>query len=79
MLRESRGLAAQAAALIAGTNLAFGLVESVRPRSFVERVEVIVRPLARLWVAVFEPSDPAIESRQVEVRSGSGRLLRPSG
>ena len=35
--------------------------------------------LARLWVAVFEPSDARLDSRQVEVRSAEGRLLRPSG
>ena len=34
--------------------------------------------LARLWVALFEPSSPALDSRRVEVRLGRDRLLRPS-
>jgi hypothetical protein len=33
--------------------------------------------LARLWVAVYEPSDARSDPRQVEVRSAAGRLLRP--
>ena len=34
--------------------------------------------LARLFVALFEPSSPALDPRQVEVRLGRDRLLRPS-
>lgn len=33
--------------------------------------------LARLWVAVFEPSDPALDRNQVEVRLGRRPILRP--
>jgi hypothetical protein len=35
--------------------------------------------LGRLWVAVFEPSSPAVDPHQVEVRLGRDRVLRPSG
>jgi hypothetical protein len=34
--------------------------------------------LGRLWVALFEPSSPTLDSRHVEVRLGRDRLLRPS-
>ena len=33
--------------------------------------------LGRLWVAVFEPSDPSLDPREVEVRAANGRVLRP--
>ncbi len=38
----------------------------------------VERALARLWVAIYEPSDARTDPRQVEVRSAAGRLLRPA-
>jgi hypothetical protein len=38
----------------------------------------IEEALGRLWVAIFEPSSPSLDPRQVEVRLGRDRLLRPA-
>ncbi|MBI4914991.1 MAG: hypothetical protein HY825_04030 [Acidobacteria bacterium] len=37
----------------------------------------VERALARLWVAVYEPTDARSDPREVEVRSAAGRVLRP--
>jgi hypothetical protein len=37
----------------------------------------VERALARLWVAIYEPTDARSDPREVEVRSAAGRVLRP--
>ena len=68
------------ASLVTLANETGGLVFRVKNLAEVATAwSEIEAALARLWVAVFETSDPALDSREVEVRSAGGRLLRPSG
>ena len=56
-----------------------GLVLSLKsPEQAASIWAEVEQALAHLWVAVFEPSDPSVDGRHVEVRSASDALLRPS-
>jgi len=56
-----------------------GLVLTLRSARNADEVwRDVERALERVWVAVFEPSEPAVQSRSVTVRSSRGTLLRPS-
>ena len=63
--------------------VAYGSGGLLVPMRKAERAEAVwsevEAALARLWVAVFEPTAPEVDGRQVEVRTSEGRLLRPSG
>jgi hypothetical protein len=63
-----------------GTGATGGFTVNLRNAGRADAVwSEIEAALARLRVAVLAPGDRALDSRQVEVRSRNGRLLRPSG
>jgi hypothetical protein len=61
--------------LVKGTGgLAFSLKKVEQAGDVWSQIEAA---LDRLFVAVFEPSDPRLDPREVEVRAAGGKVLRP--